>query len=36
MVKNKILEINPNYQFRSENGGHLGDEKDAILVAYVR
>lgn len=33
-VKNKLLEINSNYKFRFEDGGHLGREKNAVLAAY--
>lgn len=34
-IKNKLLEINPNYKFQFENGGLLGREKEAFLVAYL-
>jgi hypothetical protein len=34
-IKNKILEINSQYRFAFERGGHLEKEKDAILVAYL-
>lgn len=34
-IKDKIREINPSYQFTFEQGGHLGKEANAILVAYV-
>lgn len=34
-LKAKILEINPKYQFRLEQGGHLEHEKEAILAAYL-
>ena len=33
-VKNKLLEINSNYKFKFENGGHIGKEENAVLVAY--
>lgn len=35
MVKTKLLEINPNYSFKFEQGGHLGCEDNAVLVAYI-
>ncbi len=34
-IKEKIFEINPQYRFRLETGGHLGKEQNAILVAYL-
>lgn len=34
-IVNKLLEINCNYHFSYEEGGHLEREKDAILVAYL-
>ena len=35
LIKNKLLEINPDYKFRFENGGHIGKDKDATLAAYL-
>jgi len=35
LVINKLLEINPNYKFRFENGGHMGKEENEVLVAYL-
>jgi len=35
-LKNKLLEINSKYKFKFEDGGHLGKEKDAVLVAYFK
>ena len=34
-ITNKILEINPNYKFYFERGGHLEQEENAVLVAYI-
>ncbi len=34
-IKQKLLEINPNYTFKFEMGGHLGKEEKAILVAHL-
>lgn len=34
-MKEKLLEINPNYKFRLERGGHLGKEENVILAAYL-
>lgn len=34
-IKEKLLEINPNYRFRYEQGGHLSLEESALLVAYL-
>ena len=35
-IKNKLLEINPNYKFALENGGHIGKEINAVLVAFIK
>lgn len=34
-VKAKLLEINPSYKFRYEKGGHIENEENAILAAYL-
>lgn len=34
-IKIKLLEINPNYAFSFEKGGHLEKESNAILVAFI-
>lgn len=34
-IKNKILEINDRYKFAFEKGGHLEQEENAVLVAYL-
>lgn len=34
-IQHKIREINSSYQFAFEQGGHLGKEPQAILVAYI-
>lgn len=34
-IQDKIREINPLYQFVLEQGGHLGKEAYALLVAYI-
>ncbi len=34
-MKKKLLEINAHYRFELENGGHIGKEKNAVLVAYL-
>lgn len=36
MIKDKLLEINPRYSFTFETGGHLEEETNAILVAYIK
>ncbi len=34
-MKNKLLEINADYKFKLENGGYIGKEENAVLVAYL-
>jgi len=34
-VKAKLLEINPMYSFRLEQGGYFGYEDNGVLVAYI-
>lgn len=35
-IQQKLLEINPNYQFSYETGGHLEKEENAVLVAHLK
>lgn len=35
LIKEKLLQININYKFKLEKGGHLGQEENSILAAYL-